>query len=250
MPIESVMSFNRLILCCPLLLPPSSFHQGLFQWVSSLHQVAKVLALWPQHQSLQRIFRIYFLLDWLVWSPCSPRDSQESSLAPQFKSVNSLVLSLLYGPTLIFKHDYWKNQALTRWIFVSKVMSLFFNTLSRIVIAFFPRNKSLLISRLWSPSAVILKTKKIKSVTVSIVFPSICHEVMGPDAIFSFCECWVLSQLLHSPLSPSSRGSNSSSLSAIRMVSFAYLRLLIFFLAILIPACASSSPAFCMMYSA
>ena len=103
-----------------------SQHQGLFQGVSSSHQVAKVLVLWPQHQSLQWIFRIYFLFDWLVWSPCSPRDSQESSLTPQFKSVNSLVLSLLYGPTLIFKHDYWKNQALTRWTFVSKVMSLFF----------------------------------------------------------------------------------------------------------------------------
>ena len=77
-----------------------SQHQGLFQWVGSSHQVAKVLELQPQHQSLQWIFRIDFLWNWLVWSPCSPRDSQESSPAPQFKSINSSVLSLPYGPTL------------------------------------------------------------------------------------------------------------------------------------------------------
>ena len=76
-----------------------------------------------------------------------------------------------------------KTIALTRWTFVGKVMSLLFNMLSRLVIAFFPRSKSLLISRLQSPSAVILEPKKIKSGTVSIVSPSICHEVMGPDAI-------------------------------------------------------------------
>ena len=74
-----------------------------------------------------------------------------------------------------------KTIALTRWTFVGKVMSLLFNILSRFVIAFLPRNKHLLISRLQSPSAVILELKKIKPVTVSLVFPSICHEVMGPD---------------------------------------------------------------------
>ena len=71
-----------------------------------------------------------------------------------------------------------KTIALTRWTFVSKVMSLLFNMLSRFVIAFLPRSKHLLISWLQSPSAVILEPKKIKSVTVSIVSPSICHEVM------------------------------------------------------------------------
>jgi len=76
---------------------------------------------------------------------------------------------------------------LTRWTFVSKVMSLLFNMLSRFVIAFLPRSKCLLISWLQSPSAVILKPKRIKSVTVSVVSLSICHEVMGPDAmIFVF----------------------------------------------------------------
>ena len=74
-----------------------------------------------------------------------------------------------------------KTIALTRWTFVGKVISLFFNMLSRLVIAFLARSKHLLISRLQSPSAMILDPKKIKSVTVSIVFPCICHEVMGPD---------------------------------------------------------------------
>ena len=81
-----------------------------------------------------------------------------------------------------------KTIALTRWTFVSKVMSLFFNMLSRLVIAFFPRSKGLLISWLQSPSAVILEPRKIKSLPVSIVSPSMCHEVMGPDAMIFF-EC-------------------------------------------------------------
>ena len=73
-----------------------------------------------------------------------------------------------------------KTIALTRWTFVGSVMCLLFNMLSRLVIAFLPRSKHLLISWLQLPPAVILETKKIKSVTVSIVSPSICHEVMGP----------------------------------------------------------------------
>ena len=93
----------------PLALHPSQ-NQGLFQWDSSLHQVAKALEL--QHQSFQWIFRVDFLYDWLLWSPCCPRDSQESSPAPQFKSNDSLALSLLYGPTHISIHDYWKNHML------------------------------------------------------------------------------------------------------------------------------------------
>ena len=76
-----------------------------------------------------------------------------------------------------------KTIALTRQTFVDKVMSLLFNMLSRLVIAFFPKSKHLLISWLQSPSEVILEPKKIKSVTVSTVSPTICHEVMGPDAM-------------------------------------------------------------------
>ena len=82
-----------------------------------------------------------------------------------------------------------KTIALTRWTFVGKVRSQLFNTLSRLVIAFLPRSRHLLISWVQSPSAVILEPKKIKSVTVSILPPSICHEVMGPDAmIFVFLD--------------------------------------------------------------
>ena len=76
-----------------------------------------------------------------------------------------------------------KTTALTRQTFVGKVMSLFFHMLSRLLTAFLPRNKCLLISWLQSSSAVILEPQNIKSVTVSIVSPSICHEVMGPDAM-------------------------------------------------------------------
>ena len=76
-----------------------------------------------------------------------------------------------------------KTIALTRWTFVGRVMSLLFNMLSRLVIAFLPRSKGLLISWLQLPSAVILEPKKIKSVSISIVSPSICHEVMGSDAM-------------------------------------------------------------------
>ena len=98
----------------PLLSPSSpafnlSQHQGLFTWVSSLHLVAKVLELQLQHQSFQWIFRTDFLYDWLVGSPCCPRDSQESSPTPQFKSINSSVLSFLYSSTHTSILDHWKN---------------------------------------------------------------------------------------------------------------------------------------------
>ena len=119
----------------------------------------------------------------MVLSPCSPRDSQESSPAPQFESINSLVLRLLYSPTLTSIHDYWKSHRLTKWTIVSKVMSLLFKILSRFVVAFLPRDRCLLISCLQSPSTVTLEPKKIKSVTVSIISPSISHEVMGLDAL-------------------------------------------------------------------
>ena len=79
-----------------------------------------------------------------------------------------------------------KTIALTRWAFVDKVMSLLFNMLSRLVIAFLPRSRRLLISWLQSPSAVVLKPQKIKSATVSTVSPSISHGVMGPDAMIFF----------------------------------------------------------------
>ena len=144
-----------------------------------------------------------------------------------------------------------KTIALTRWTFVVKVTSLLFNMLSRLVISFLPRSKRLLVSWLQSPSAVILEPGKINSVTVSTVSPSIYHEVMGPDAMIlvfwmlSFKPTFSLSSFIFIK-----RLFSSSSLSAIRVVSSAYLGLLIFLPAILILACASSSPVFLMMYSA
>ena len=85
--------------------------------------------------------------------------ASESFPTRQFKSINFGALSFLYSPTLTSTHDYWKNHTLTRWTFVSKVMSLLFNILSRLVITFLPRSKHLLISWMQSPSAVILEPK-------------------------------------------------------------------------------------------
>ena len=93
------------------------------------------------------------------------------------------MLSFLHSPTLTSIHDHWKTIALTRQTFVGKVTALLFNKLSRLVITFLSRGKRLLISWLQPPSAVILEPPKIKSDTVSTVSPSICHEVMGPDAM-------------------------------------------------------------------
>ena len=108
------------------------------------------------------------------------RESQESSPIPEFESISSSVISFLYGLTLTWYMTTGKTIALIRQTFVGQVMSLLFNMLSRVVITFIPRSKCLLISWLQSPSAVILEPRKIKSATVSL---SICHEVMGPDAM-------------------------------------------------------------------
>ena len=105
MSIDLIMPSNHLFHCHPLFFLTSLFPSIRF----SSHQMAKVLELQPQHQSLQWIFRIDFLLNWLVGSPCSSRDSQESFPAPQFRSINSLALSLLYSTTLTSIRDYWKN---------------------------------------------------------------------------------------------------------------------------------------------
>ena len=143
-----------------------------------------------------------------------------------------------------------KNTALTRRTFVGKVMSLLFNMLSWFIIAFLPRSKCLLISWLQLPSAVILELKKIRYVTVFIFFPIslpwsngiICHDLVFWMLIFK--PSFSLSSFIFI------KRLSSSSFYAISVVSSAYLRLLIFLPAILIPACASSSPAFLMMYSA
>ena len=232
------MPFNHLILYCLLLLLPSIFPRiRVFSNDSGLH------IRWPKYWSFSFSISpsneysglISFRIDWL--DLLVVQGTLESSPTPQFKSTNSLVLGFLYSPTLTSIHDDWKNHSLTRWTFVGKVMSLLFNMLSSLIIAFLPRSKCLLISWPQSPSAVILEPSKIKSFIVSIISPSICHEVMGPDAmIFVF---WMMS--LKPTFSLSSftfikRLFSSSSFSAIRMVFSAYLRLLIFLPAILIPA--------------
>ena len=127
-------------------------------------------------------------------------------------------------PTLTSIHDYWKNHNFDKDL----PLSLLFNMLSRLVIAFLPRSKHLLISRLQVPSVVILEPPKIKFPTVSIISPFICHEVMGPDAmIFVY---WMLSFKPTFSLSSFTfkRLFSSSSFSAIRIISSAYLRLLMF----------------------
>ena len=113
MSIESVMPSSHLIICRPLLLlpliPPSI---RVFSNESALHEVAKVLEFQLQHHSFQRNPRADLLQNGLVGSPCSPRDSQESSPTPQFKTINSSALSFLHSPTLTSIHDHWKNHSL------------------------------------------------------------------------------------------------------------------------------------------
>ena len=222
-----------------------SQHQGLFQWVSSLHQVAKILEFQLQHQAFQWIFRTdFFRMDWL--DLLAVQGTLKSLLQHHSSKASILQCSAFFMVQL--SHPYMttgKTIALTTWTSVGKVTFLLFNMLSRFVIAFVPRSKRLLISWLRSPSAVILEPKNIKSVTVSIVSPSICHEVMGSDAMILVF--WTLSFKPAFSLSSFTfikRLFSSSSLSAIRVVSSAYLRLLIFLPAILIPACASSSQLF------
>ena len=257
MSIELVMPSNHLILISREGSSPSlpafslSQHQGLFQWISSLHQVAKVLLLQLQHQSSSEYSGlISFRNDWFdllavqgTLKSLSQHHSSQASI-PQHSAFFIVQLSHPYMTT-------WKTIGLTRWTFAGKVMSLLFNMLSRWVIAFLPRSKHLLISWLQSPSAVILEPNNIKSITDSIVPPSICHEVMGPDdLIFIF---WMLSfkpAFSRSSFTLIKRLFSYSWLPSIRVVSSTYLRLLIFLLAILIPACKSSSPAFLLMYYA
>ena len=112
---QSLLKFISDTIQLPHPFPPAfnlPQHQRLFQWVISSHQVDIVLELQFQHQSFQWIFRIAFLYNWLVRYSCCPKDSQESSPTPHFKSINSSVSSFLYDPALTSIHDYWKNHSL------------------------------------------------------------------------------------------------------------------------------------------
>ena len=243
------LCWNHLILCPYLLLLPSIFPR--------IRVFSNELAFpirWPKHWSFsfgispsnEYSGLISFRIDWFYLFAVQgtlKRLLQPKASILQHSAFFMVQLSYLYMTT-------GKTIALTIQTFVGKVMSLLFNMLSRFVIAFLPRSKYLLISWLQSPSAVILEPKKIKSGTVSTFSPSICHEVLGPNArilvfwMLNFKPAFSLSSFILIK-----RLFSSSSLSAIRVVSSAYLRLLIFLSAVLIPACDSSSLAFPMMYS-
>ena len=146
----------------------------------------------------------WFPLEWTTWISLQSKETPKRLLQHHSSKASILRHSAFFIVQLISMHDYI---TLTRRALVGKVMSLLFNMLSTLAIAFLPRGKSLLISWLQSPSAVILEPPKIKSLTISIVSPSISHEVMGLDAMILVSKCWILSQLFHSPLPLSSRGS-------------------------------------------
>ena len=142
--------------------------------------MTKVLELW-HHPSSEYSGLISFKIDWFYF--LAVQGTLQSLLQHHNSKASILQLSAFMVQLL---HPYMttrKTVALTVWIFAGKVMSILFNMLSRFLIAFLPRNKHLLISWLQSPSAVILEPKKIESVTVSVVSPSLCHEVRGPDAM-------------------------------------------------------------------
>ena len=187
MSIESVMPSNHLIICCPLLLLPSIFPSiGVFSNESVL------CIRWPKIWSFSfsispsneysGLILINLGLTCLIFLQSRGLTRVFSNTTVQ--KYHSSALIFPYGPTLT---SILEKLTLTRWTFVSKLMSLIFNILPRFVIAFPLRSKHFLISWLQSPYAVILEPKKIKAVTVSIMSPSICHEVLGPhDMILVF----------------------------------------------------------------
>ena len=185
MSIESVMSFNSLFLGHPLLLPPSIFPSiRVFSNESAPH--IRWLKYWSFNFSISPSNDysglISFRMDWLDLLAVQ---GTLQSLLPHHSSKASILLRSAFFIVQLL-HPYMttgKTIALTRLTFVGKIMYLLFNMLSRLVIAFLPRSKHLLISWLQSPSAVILVPPKIKSLTVSIVSPSTCYEVMGPDVM-------------------------------------------------------------------
>jgi len=180
MSIEAVMPSNHLILCHPLFLPPSIFPSIR---VSSNGSVLRIR--WPKYWSFSFSIcpsteysgLISFRMDWL--DLLAVQGTLKSLLQHHSSKASILWHSAFFIVQL--SHPYMtigKTIALTRWTFIVKLMSLVFNMLSRMVTAFLPRSKRLLISWLQSPSAVILEPPKIKSVTVSTISPSICHEEM------------------------------------------------------------------------
>ena len=179
------MPSNHLIFCHPLLFLPS-----IFPSIRIFSNESVLCIRWPKYWSFSfsisssneysgLIFFRIDLLDLLAVQGTIKSLLQHHSSKASILWCSAFVVVQISHPYAITG----KTIALTRWTFVGKVMSLLFNMLSRLLIAFLPRSKHLLILWLQSTSAVILEPKKIKSVTVSVVSPSICHKVMGPDAI-------------------------------------------------------------------
>src|SRR5574339_521788 len=189
MSIESVMPSNHLILCHSLLLLPS-----IFPSIRVFSNESALCIRWSKYWSFsfsiipskEHPGLISFRIDWL--DLLAVQGTLKSLLQHHSSKASILRHSAFFRVQLSHPSmTTGKTIALTSRTFVGKVMSPLFNMLSRFVITFLPRSKHLLISWLQSPSAVILEPKKIKSDTVSTVSPSICHEVMGPDAmIFVF----------------------------------------------------------------
>ena len=214
--------------CCPFLLLPS-----IFPSIRVFSSKSVLCIRWPKHLSFSFSISPPNEYSGLISFRMNSLDllAVQGTLKSLLQHHSSKASILGHSAFLIVQltHPYMtigRTIALTRWTFAGKVMSLLFNMLSRLVIAFLPRSKHLWISWLQSPSAVILEPPKIKSVTVSIVFSSICHEVMGPDAMIFFF--WMLSFKPTFSLSSFAfiKRLFSSSLSAINMVSSVYLWLL------------------------
>ena len=181
---EPVMSSHRLNFCCPLLLLPS-----IFPSIRVFSKGSVLPIRWPKYWSFSFSISpsneysglISFRIDWLdllVFQGTLKSLLQHHISKISIPRCSAFLIVQLSHPCLTTG----KAIALTRQTFVGKVMSLFFNMLSRLVIAFLLRSKHLLISQLQSPSSGILEPKKVKSDTVSTVAPSISHKVMGPDA--------------------------------------------------------------------
>ena len=186
MSIESVMPSNHFILCRPLLLP------SIFPSIRGFSNESALPIRWPKYWSFSFSISPYneypglisFRMDWL--DLLGVQGTLKSLLQHHNSKASILWRSAFFIVQLSHPYRTTGKIALTRQTFVGKVTSLLFIVLSRLVITFLPKSKRLLISWLQSPSAVILEPRKIKSATVSTVSPSICHEVMGPDAHLSF----------------------------------------------------------------
>ena len=187
---DSIQPFHPLSSPSPPALNLSQ-HQSLFQWVSSSHQVAKVLEFhFNISPSNEHPGLISFRMDWL--DLLEVQGTLKNLLQHHSSKASILQRSAFFIAQLLYPYiTTGKTIALTRWTFVGKVMSLLFNMLYKLFITFLPRSRRLLMSWLQSPSAVILEPRKIKSDTVSTVSPPISHEVMGPDAMI--LDFWMLS---------------------------------------------------------